>query len=164
MRCDGNMKWQKVQLKKRDPNKLGPRNKSIANLSRVDPAFVSTGLHGKKHFHRVANDQPLLFTSVVIVDQCYLAEGRTTTNGKLHKLIKGTLLEGEFERFVGAIGMITRERHFMAQLYKDALDFSTLMDFGDKCMFSVHFLVFVVISLSDFVVSVFCFFLPFQRW
>jgi hypothetical protein len=55
-------------------------------------------------------------------------------NGKLHKLVKGTLLEGEFERFVGAIGMITKDRHFMTQLYyKDALDF------GNKGMFFVQF-------------------------
>jgi hypothetical protein len=112
----------------------------VANLSRVDPAFVSIGHHGKKHFHRVANDQPLLFTSVILVDQCHLAEGRSTNSGKLHKVIKGQLIEGEFERFVGIIGMVIRERKFRAQLYKDILDFSTFMDFGDSGVSAVCFL------------------------
>ena len=112
----------------------------VANLSRVDPAFVSIGHHGKKHFHRVANDQPLLFTSVILVDQCYLAEGRSTNNGKLHKLIKGNLIEGEFERFVGVVGMVIRQRKFRAQLYKDVFDFTTFMDFGDSGASAVCFL------------------------
>jgi hypothetical protein len=120
----------------------------IANLSRVDPAFVSTGLHGKKHFHRVGNDQPLLFLSVVKVDQCYLADGRTTSIGKLQKIVRGTLLEGEFERFVGAIGMVIREQDFKAQLYKDVLDFSTFMAFDEKSMFFYCGLICVVKILT----------------
>lgn len=99
----------------------------IANLSRIDPAVVSTGLHGKKHFHRVGDDHPFTFCSVIRVDSCYLDEGRTTGSGKLQKVIKGSMMEGEFERLVGAVGMIIGERQYNAQLYKDVLDFSTFM-------------------------------------
>jgi hypothetical protein len=103
----------------------------VVNLSRVDPAFVSTGMHGKKHFHRVGNDQPLLCTSVVVVDQCHLNEGKVTAQGRLQKLVKASLLEGEFERLVGVIGMIIGEREFKGQLYKNVLDFTTFTDTGN---------------------------------
>lgn len=103
----------------------------MANLSRVDPAVVSTGNHGKKHFHTLLNDQPLVFTSVIVVDQCYLNEGKTNSAGKSQKLLRGSLLEGEFERFVGAVGMVAQVSDFRAQYYKDVLDFSTFMEFGD---------------------------------
>jgi hypothetical protein len=99
----------------------------IANLSHVNPAEVSTGLHGKKHFHRVGDDHPFTFCSVIHVDSCYLDEARTTGNGKLQKVIKGSMMEGEFERLVGAIGMIISECQYNGQLYKDVLDFSTFM-------------------------------------
>ena len=72
-----------------------------------------------------------MFTSVIVVDQCYLDEGKTTSTGKLQKILKGSLLEGEFERFVGNIGMVIHSRDFSAQLYKEVLDFSTYMEFGD---------------------------------
>jgi hypothetical protein len=98
------------------------------NLSRTDPAKISTGSNGKKHFHSLQSDQPLVFTSVIVVDQCYLEDGKATSTGKLQKILKGMLLEGEFERFVGNIGMIIRSREFGAQIYKDILDFSTYMD------------------------------------
>ena len=106
------------------------------NISRADPAKISTGSHGKKHFHGIRSDQPLVFTSVVIVDLCCLEDGRTTAAGKLQKIIKGSLLGGEFERFVGNIGMIIRARTFSAQLYKDILDFSTYMDGNGKFLFA----------------------------
>jgi hypothetical protein len=50
----------------------------IVNLSHINSAFVSTGMHGEKHFHCVGNNQPLLCTLVVMVDQCYLNEGKIT--------------------------------------------------------------------------------------
>jgi hypothetical protein len=107
------------------------------NLSRTDPAKISTGSNGKKHFHSVHSDQPLVFASVVVVDQCYLEDGRANSTGKLQKILKGSLLEGEFERFVGNIGMIIRAREFGAQLFKDVLDFSTYMD-GSGGFFSAY--------------------------
>ena len=109
----------------------------VANLSRVDPAYVSIGFNGKRHFHHPGNDHPLLFTSVITVDQCYLDQGKTTTNGKLQKVFKGSLMEGEFELFVGAIGMIIGERKYHAQMFKDVLDFSTFMSL-DSGMSHIH--------------------------
>ena len=109
----------------------------VANLSRVDPAYISIGLNGKRHFHCVGKDHPLLFTSVITVDQCYLDEGRTMANGKMQKVIRGSLMEGEFERFVGAIGMIIGEHQYNAQIYRDVLDFSTFMSF-DSGMSHIH--------------------------
>jgi hypothetical protein len=105
------------------------------NLSRSDSAKISTGSNGKKHFHSVYSDQPLVFVSVIVVGQCYLEDGRATSTGKLQKVLKGSLLQGEFERFVGSIGMIIRAREFGAQLYKDDFDFSTYMD-GSGWFFS----------------------------
>lgn len=113
------------------------RGLQFMNLSRTDPAKISTGSNGKKHFHSVYSDQPLVFASVVVVDQCYLEGGKATSTGKLQKILKGSLLEGEFERFVGNIGMIIRAREFGAQLYKDVLDFSTYMD-GSGGFFSAY--------------------------
>lgn len=109
------------------------------NLSRADTAKISTGSNGKKHFHSMHSDQPLVFTSVIVVDQCYLEDGKATSTGKLQKILKGSLLEGEFERFVGNIGMIIRAQEFSAQLYKDVLDFSTYMD-GSGGFFVVYWL------------------------
>jgi hypothetical protein len=42
------------------------------------------------------------------------------------KVISGALIEGEWERFVGGIGMVIHEHEFRAQLYKDNLSFNTL--------------------------------------
>jgi hypothetical protein len=53
-------------------------------------------------------------------------------NSKLQKLIKGYLMEGEFEWFVGCIGMIMQEHKYNAQLYKDTLDFSTFLAFDSS--------------------------------
>jgi len=109
----------------------------IMNLSRVDPAMVSTGDQGKRHFHAIGSGKPLLFTSVVKVDQSYLIHGRTSTNGKLQKLIKGSMLAGEFERFVGAVGMVAHVEEFKAQYYKDVLDFACFMDLDNGAPVSV---------------------------
>jgi hypothetical protein len=95
----------------------------IVNLSRIDPAFLSAGMHGKKHF--LGNNQPLLCTSVVVVDQCYLNEGNIAAQEKLQKVVKASLLEGEFEHLIGVICMIILEHEFKRQLYKDVLGFTT---------------------------------------
>src|SRR3984893_7021197 len=69
------------------------------------------------------------------VDDCNLDEVRTTSNDKLQKIIKESLMEGEFERFVGAIGMIIGQRLYNAQLFRDVLTFSMFMtDFGVWCI------------------------------
>lgn len=113
---------------------------------------MSTGNQGKKYFHLVGDERPLTFISVIVVDRSYLEEGRTTTTGKLQKILKGSLIEGEFERLVGIIGMVAGTRDFRAQYYRDVLDFSTFMDVGDTCESTamssaiMAFLIFIPVS------------------
>jgi hypothetical protein len=97
----------------------------FANLSRVDPAYVSTGCNGSKHFHRLASTAPIVFTSVIVVSSSSLLEPKMTTNSKPAKMISGALIAGEWERFVGAIGMVLWEREFKGQLFRDNLSFMT---------------------------------------
>lgn len=46
-------------------------------------------------------------------------------NGKMQKVIAGACIAGEWERLVGAIGMVIHQREFKAQLAQDNLSFST---------------------------------------
>jgi hypothetical protein len=61
----------------------------------------------------------LTFTSVIVVDSCYLIDAKPTPNSKPVKAISGAIIEGEWERLVGGIGMVLHERDFKAQLFKD---------------------------------------------
>jgi len=45
----------------------------------------------------------LLFLSAVRVGECRLFEPRTSSNGKTQKILEGALIEGEWERLVGAV-------------------------------------------------------------
>lgn len=67
----------------------------------------------------------MIFTSVVVVNESFLEQPKITGNGKAFKVIDGALHAGEYERFVGAIGMIIGEQEFRAQLYMDNLSFTT---------------------------------------
>lgn len=66
----------------------------------------------------------MIFTSVVVVNESFLEQPKITGNGKAFKVIDGALHAGEYERFVGAIGMIIGEQEFRAQLYMDNLSFT----------------------------------------
>jgi hypothetical protein len=99
---------------------------NFANLSRVDPAIISTGHLGHTYLHLLQGGaRPLIFTSVIVVDSCHLLEAKPAPNSKPVKAIAGSLLEGEWERLIGCIGMIIHEHDFKAQLYKDNLSFTT---------------------------------------
>jgi hypothetical protein len=108
----------------------------FANLSRVDPAYISTGHNGSKHFHRLASAAPILFTSIIVVSSCSLLEPKMTANSKPAKMISGALIGGEWERFVGAIGMVLGEREFKGQLFRDNLSFSTAPATSDGRLFN----------------------------
>lgn len=102
------------------------RMKNFANLSRVDPSIVSTGHAGQSFFHLLGGGaQPLLFTSVIIVSECMLLSPKITPTTKPIKVISGSLISGEWERFVGAVGMVIGAEDFAAQLFKDNLSFTT---------------------------------------
>lgn len=100
-------------------------HRQFVNLSRVDPATISTGFNGSKYFHRPGSPVPIVFTSAIYVSTSDLITAKSVTNSKPVKSISGALLEGEWERFVGAIGMVIWEREFKGQLFKDNLSFTT---------------------------------------
>jgi hypothetical protein len=101
------------------------RSGRYSNLSCDNPAHISTGAFGRNFFHAVGGGIPTIFTSVIIVESCFLDEPKIGGNTKPVKVIQGALLQGEWERYVGAIGMVIRESEFRAQLYKDYVSFST---------------------------------------
>jgi hypothetical protein len=49
---------------------------------------------------------PLVFTSLIVVATGNLLEPKLYTNSKPAKGISGALVRGEWERFIGAIGMV----------------------------------------------------------
>jgi hypothetical protein len=110
----------------------------FVNLSRVDPAIVSTGFNGSKCFHRPGSPTPIIFTSVIYVSTCDLITPKSVANSKPVKSISGAFLEGEWERFVGAIGMVIWEREFKGQLFKDNLSFTTSPQMDGTLIFLVH--------------------------
>jgi hypothetical protein len=112
------------------------RSNNFANLSRVDPALISTGHLGQTYLHLLRGGaRALTFTSVIIVDSCHLVEPKPAPNSKPVKAISGAVIEGEWERLVGAIGMVIRERDFKAQLFKDNLSFTTAPSTADGNFF-----------------------------
>ena len=126
------------------------RHAKYFNLSREDPALVSTGSFGRNYFHAVGDATALIFTSVIVVNTCYLAEPKISDNMKPVKVIEGALLEGEWERFVGAIGMIMGEDEFRAQLFKDYLSFSTIVATGYEGSSSMSFISLLIIFKPDY--------------
>jgi hypothetical protein len=105
-----------------------------ANLSRVDPARISTGVGSKTYLHAVGGGIPIIFTSVIVVKECYLEEPKTTANGKALKLIEGACIEGEWERLVGAIGQVIDRVEYKSQLYMGNLSFTTVHGSSDSGM------------------------------
>lgn len=114
-------------------------HKRFVNLSRIDPAIVSTGFNGSKCFHRPGSPNPIVFTSVILVSTCDLINPKSVANSKPVKAISGALFEGEWERFVGAIGMVIWEREFRGQLFKDNLSFTTSPQMDGKFLFFFFF-------------------------
>jgi hypothetical protein len=99
--------------------------RSILNLSRTDPAKISTGMGGQKHFHTVGGGGPLTFVSTIRVADCYLVEPKLSKNGKFQRLIEGGLIEGEWERMVGAIGQVIHQTEYVAQIAAGYFSFTT---------------------------------------
>lgn len=91
---------------------------------------MSTGLNGQTYFHLCGKQRALVCVSAIIVDESHILEAKTSQNIKPIKSISGALIEGEWERFVGTIGMVIHERNFKAQLFRDNLSFTTT-PFGD---------------------------------
>ena len=108
------------------------------NLSRMDPALVTTGLNGRTDFRSVrAGGSPKLFTSVGETGECHLEEPKMTGVQRLQRILSVSILAGEYERFVGAVGMISNLHIFAAQMKADYLDFTSAMDFSKPGQFHI---------------------------
>lgn len=82
------------------------------------------GTGSQTYFHPLGGGSPILFTSVIVVNNCHLMEARSIASGKMQKVIDGAGIAGEWERFVGGIGMVLNAREFKAQLYMDNLSYA----------------------------------------
>jgi len=105
----------------------------FANLSRTDPAKISTGMGSSTHFHAVGGGAPIVFLSTIVVKDCNLQDAKVSSTGRFQKVIEGACIEGEWERLVGAIGHVIHAREFKAQYYMDNLSFATTYS-SDNCM------------------------------
>ena len=56
---------------------------------------------------------------------CNIQDPKMNSNGKLQKVIEGACIEGEWERLVGAIGMIVNAAEFKSQIMAGNLTFGT---------------------------------------
>jgi hypothetical protein len=97
----------------------------ILNLSRSDPAKISTGFGGQTYFHAAGGSGPLTFISTIRVGDCYLIDPKPNANGKTQRLIEGALIEGEWERLVGAIGQVINKSEYKAQIQAGYVSFAT---------------------------------------
>jgi hypothetical protein len=107
------------------------------NLSRTDPAKISTGVGSSTYFHAVGGGMPIVFLSTIVVKDCNLQDAKISSTGRRQKVIEGACIEGEWERLVGAIGHVIHAREFKAQYYVDNLSFATAYD---SCMFVIFIL------------------------
>jgi hypothetical protein len=97
------------------------------NLSRVDPATISTGIGSQTHFHAIGGGGPLVFVSTVSVAACHLIEPMTQPNGRDQKWIEGALVEGEWERLVGCIGQIINQDEYKGPVAAGYISFATAL-------------------------------------
>jgi len=116
-------------------------NGSYHNLSRIDPATISTGVGSSTYFHAVGGGSPYMFTSLVLVNSCHLDEPRTSSAGKTQKLIEGACIEGEWERLVGCIGQIIHAREFKGQIQAGNLSFTTAFASAGNRAFIILFFI-----------------------
>lgn len=97
----------------------------ILNLSRLDPAKISTGFGSQTYFHAVGGSGPLTFISTIRVGDCHLIDPKPSANGRMQRLIEGALVEGEWERLVGAIGQVIDKSEYKAQIQAGYVSFAT---------------------------------------
>lgn len=97
----------------------------------MDPRRLMINQISQPFIHRLDASRPIILTSVMLVSDCHLINLKTSSNTKPQKVISGGIFEGEWERLVGAIGMIAHVTDYKAQLYMDKLSFSTAPQQGD---------------------------------
>lgn len=109
---------------------------SWVNLSRVDPALISTG-KGFNYFFGLSSQGTkfMKFISVGLVGAYHLYEPYAIAHNRFRKQISIALFGGEHERFIGAMEMITNQERYGLSLVDDYVEFSTAMSMpgGDLC-------------------------------
>jgi hypothetical protein len=108
--------------------------RNYKNLSRIDPAVVSTGIGSSKYFHPVGGGAPYIFTSLILVSSCHLDVPHVSSSGRSQKLVEGACIEGEYERLVGCIGQIIRLREFKSQTSAGNISFTTAFSQANNSM------------------------------
>jgi hypothetical protein len=103
-------------------------DENYVNLARYDPLRLSW-ISGTSYIHRVgARNHPARFISTIVVDDCYLKTAKINASGaKPSRYISGSIIRGEFERMVGALGMVINKDEFGGQYHRDFLSFHTAM-------------------------------------
>lgn len=113
------------------------RHKSFGNLARMDPAMLTVTTPKSRHITLAGGgSNPMVFVSLVIVRECHLDEYRSKL-GRASKVLVGIPLRGWFERLVCCIGSVYGEEEFGAQIYKEAIDFTTMTTTGEIDLMSV---------------------------
>jgi hypothetical protein len=98
---------------------------NFGNLSRMDPTKLSISQISQPFIHTIGSSRPIVLVSAILVSDCYLVNPKTSGNAKPQRVITGGIFEGEWERLVSAIGMVTHTTDFKAQLYMDKLSFTS---------------------------------------
>jgi len=100
---------------------------------------ISTGFGSQTYFHTTVGGGPLTFVSTIRVGDCHLIDPKTNANGKVQKLIEGAVIEGEWERLVGAIGQVINRSEYRAQIQAGYVSFATAFSSPDSSMVSFCF-------------------------
>jgi len=99
----------------------------VRNLSRSDPAKLSTGFGSQTYFHAAGGSGPLTFVSAVRVGECHLIDPKSNANGKIQRLIEGAVIEGEWDRLVAVIGHVINQVEYKAQIQAGYVSFATAL-------------------------------------
>ncbi|KAH7905813.1 hypothetical protein BJ138DRAFT_1118140 [Hygrophoropsis aurantiaca] len=102
----------------------------FVNLSRVDPAILTSKLIGKAWYVSFAlglASQLAMCVSVVVINECYIGLPARHAGGTVRKEITGYFITQEFERFAGAAGAVYNIDQFSIFAADDAFKFGTFV-------------------------------------
>jgi hypothetical protein len=112
-------------------------HKDYKNIGRTPAHLVSIGVNGHNYMHAVGGGGLMLFISIIRVHACNIFEPLVSHGvGKPLRSIQGAMIEGEWERAIGLVGMIINEKEFCAPLFCDDLSFMTAFGTNDSGMYS----------------------------
>jgi hypothetical protein len=123
-------------------------HKDYKNIGRTPVHLVSIGVNGRNYMHAVGGGGPMIFISIIRVHACNIFEPLLSQGvGKPLRSVQGAMIEGEWERAIGSIGMIINEKEFRAPLFRDDLSFTTAFGSNESGMCS-HFKLHLDIELQ----------------